>query len=289
MPRGKKIIEICRTYAERKEETNMGLPGVFMARKKDHSVYYRSSITVREKHISLGSYPTELEAHLAYKEARMVCETDTVGLADYTEDSLLSFSKWVVLVNYRDNGLYFAMPIYLKNKYFLYYLSPSHCLKFDIDDLFYYSSKKIMCRGGRLFVNDYGMQCSILNRYGIKNYAVCGKDYRFINGDATDFRYENIEVLNRFHGLSCMPAKDRSGFLYKVRIHVRSSYVVGVYKEETEAAIAYNKAADILKKNGINRNFAQNYIEGLSPAVYADIYSKLQISPAIFRLTPENT
>ena len=53
----------------------MGLPGVFMARKKDHSVYYRSSITVREKHISLGSYPTELEAHLAYKEARMVCET----------------------------------------------------------------------------------------------------------------------------------------------------------------------------------------------------------------------
>jgi hypothetical protein len=70
LPRGKKIIEICRTYAERKEETNMGLPGVFMARKKDHSVYYRSSITVREKHISLGSYPTELEAHLAYKEAR---------------------------------------------------------------------------------------------------------------------------------------------------------------------------------------------------------------------------
>ena len=87
------------------------------------------------------------------------------------------------------------MPIYLKNKYFLYYLSPSLCLKFDIDDLFYYSSKKIMCRGGRLFVNDYGMQCSILNRYGIKNYAVCGKDYHFINGDATDFRYENIEIL----------------------------------------------------------------------------------------------
>ncbi len=267
----------------------MSLPGVFIARKKDRSVYYRASVTVREKHISLGSYPTESEAHMAYKEARMISGTNSVKLEDYADTSSLSFSKWVVLVNFRDNGLYFAMPIYLKNKYFLYYLSPSRCLKFDIDDLFYYSSKKIMCRGGRLFVNDYGMQCSILNRYGIKNYAVCGKDYRFINGDATDFRYENIEVLNRFHGLTCIPSKDRSGFLYKVRIHIRSSYVVGIYKEETEAAIAYNKAADILKKNGINRNFAQNYIEGLSPAVYADIYSKLEISPAIFRLTPENT
>lgn len=267
----------------------MSLPGVFVARKRDNSVYYRSSITVREKHISLGSYSTELAAHMAYKEARMIIEMESIRLADYADDSPLSFHKWVVLINFRDNGLYVAMPIYLKNKYFLYYLSPSRCLKFDIDDLFYYSSKKIMCRGGRLFVNDYGMQCSILNRYGIKNYAVCGKDYRFINGDATDFRYENIEILNRFHGLTCIPAKNREGFLYKVRIHVRSSYVVGVYEEEIEAAIAYNKAADILKKNGINRNFAQNYIEGLSPAVYADIYSKLQISPNIFRLTPENT
>ena len=267
----------------------MSLPGVFNEKKKDHSLYYRSSITIREKHISLGSYPTELAAHLAYQEAHMISRADSVGLEDYADSSPLSFHKWVVLINFRDNGLYFSMPIYLKNKYFLYYLSPSRCLKFDIDDLFYYSSKKIMCRGGRLFVNDYGMQCSILNRYGIKNYAVCGKDYHFINGDATDFRYENIEILNRFHGLSCIPSKNRDGFLYKVRIHVRSSYVVGVYEEETEAAIAYNKAADILKKNGINRNFAQNYIEGLSPAVYADIYSKLQISSKIFRLTPENT
>lgn len=265
------------------------LPGVYTAKKKDNSIYYRSSITIQERHVSLGSYPEELAAHLAYKEARTITETDSVTLEDYTPASPLPFHKWVVLINFRDNGLYFSMPIYLKKKYFLYYLTPSCCLKFDIDDLFYYSSKKIIRRGGRLFVNDYGMQCSVLNRYGIKNYAVCGKDYRFINGDATDLRYENIEILNRFHGLTRIPARNRAGFLYKVHIHVRSSYVVGVYKEETEAAIAYNKAADILKKNGINRNFAQNYIEGLSPAVYADIYSKLQISPNIFRLTPENT
>ena len=46
---------------------------------------------------------------------------------------------------------------------------------------------------------------------------------------------------------------------------------------------------DILKKNGIDRNFTLNYIEGLSPAAYADIYTRLPISPNIFLLTPENT
>lgn len=265
------------------------LSGVYAAKKKDNSIYYRSSLTIKEKHISLGSYPDEQSAHLAYKEARFIADTDSITLDDYAPASPLPFIKWVILINFRDNGLYFSMPIYLKKKYFLYYLNPSYCLKFDIDDLFYYSSKKIMRRGGRLFVNDYGMQCSILNRYGIKNYAVYGKDYRFINGDTTDFRYENIEVINRFHGLTCIPAKNRTGFLYKVRIHVKSNYVVGTYKQEIEAAIAYNKAVDILKKNGIDRNFALNYIEGLSPAAYADIYSKLQISPSIFQLTPENT
>lgn len=265
------------------------LPGVYTAKKKDNSIYYRASITLNKKHISLGSYPDERLAHLAYQEAHLIIKSGSILLEDYTASSPLPFIKWVSLVNFRDNGLYFSMPIYLKRNFFLYYLTPSYCLKFDIDDLFYYSSKKIMQRGGHLFVNDYGMQYSILNRYGIKNYAVCGKDYRFINGDSSDFRYENIEILNRFHGLSCIPAKNRPGFLYKVHIHVRSRYVVGVYEQETEAAIAYNKAADILKKNGIDRNFAQNYIEGLSPAVYADIYSKLQISPNIFRLTPENT
>ena len=33
-----------------------------------------------------------------------------------------------------------------------YYLSPSHVLKFDPDDLFYYSSHKIMRRGNHYFV-----------------------------------------------------------------------------------------------------------------------------------------
>ena len=34
------------------------LPGVFQAKKKNGSLYYRSSLTYRAKHISLGSYDT---------------------------------------------------------------------------------------------------------------------------------------------------------------------------------------------------------------------------------------
>lgn len=264
----------------------MNLSGVYTAKKKDHSIYYRSSITFREKHISLGSYEDALTAHHAYLEAQSILNFSSITLPDYKPSSLLAFVKWVVLINFRDNGIYFSTPIYLKKNFFLYYMDASHVLKFDIDDLFYYSSKKIMRRGKHLFVNDYGMQFNILNRYGIKNYAVLGRDYRFINGDSSDFRYENIEILNRFHGIIKKPAPNGSGFVHQVRIHIRSNYVVGVYATEEEAAIAYNKAADILKKNGIDRNFPLNYVEGISPAAYADIYSRLKISPTIYQIKP---
>lgn len=267
------------------------LPGVYPAKKKDGTVIYRASVTFHGKHISLGSFADPAQAHQAYLEANTVIADGSLSVEDYPPSSPLSFGKWVSLVNFRDNGIYFPTPIYLKKKFFLYYMEPSRPLKFDIDDLFYYSGKKIMRRGGHLFVNDYGMQFGILNRYGVKNYAVAGKDYRFINGDNTDFRYENIEILNRFHGITRQPSRTTDGkcrCLFKAKVHIRSSYVVGIYETEEEAAIAYNKAVDILKKNGINRNFPLNYIEGLSPAAYADIYSRLKISPKIYSIFPNS-
>ena len=45
------------------------LPGVTKAKKKDGSVYYRSSMTIQSKHISLGSFDTEEKASQAYTEA----------------------------------------------------------------------------------------------------------------------------------------------------------------------------------------------------------------------------
>lgn len=78
----------------------------------------------------------------------------------------LSFDKAVCLLNFRDNHLYFHNPIYLRKGYFSYFLSDDMELKFDIDDLFYYAGHRIQKRQGHLFVSDYGMQYSILSRYG---------------------------------------------------------------------------------------------------------------------------
>lgn len=257
--------------------------GVYQATRKDNSIYYRSSITYKQKHISLGSYDTWEDAHRAYTEASLILRDHNRCISDYHADQMLSFEKWVILINFRDNNIYFSTPIYMRSKYFLYYLSPTKELKFDIEDLFYYSSHKIMQRNGHLFVADYGMQVNILNRYHIKNYGVKNKDYRFINGDDTDFRYENIEILNTYHGVSHVTVNGTTK--YKARIHIRGNYVIGTYDTEIEAAIAYNKAIDILSSKGLKKNYSQNYIEGLLPSKYADIYSELPISTKIKNYT----
>lgn len=253
--------------------------GVYKAERKDGSAYYRASVTYRGKHISLGSYDHAADAHQAYLSARSLLEDQSAALNHYRIDSLLSFEKWVCLVNFRDNGIYFATPIYIRPKFFYYYFSLSDFFIFDKEDLFYYSSRKISRRGGHYFVADYGMQVNIMNRYGIKNYAVEGRDYRFINGNSHDFRYENIEIINRYHGVRAVNCGGSTR--YEVRIHIKGSVTVGTYPSELEAAIAYNKAVDLLQKAGVDKAYAPNYMEGLSPAVYADLYSAVKVSPYI--------
>lgn len=261
------------------------LTGVYEITQKNGTVKYRSSITYKNKHISLGSYPSEESAHAAYQLSQKLLTDSSMTLDSYTgPSSELPFEKWVILLNYRDNGLYFANPIYLRLKYFEYYLAPHTVLRFDRDDLFYYSSHKIMQRGRHFFVADYGMQVNIANRYGIKNYAVENRDYRFINGDPYDFRYENIEIMNRYHGVRLRNTKN--GRLYAAVIHLNGNFTIGTYQSDIEAAIAYNKAIDILIKNGVSRNFTSNYIENLSPSAYANIYSKVSISSKILDYRP---
>ncbi|MDR2044250.1 MAG: hypothetical protein LBQ15_07780 [Clostridium sp.] len=261
------------------------LEGVFCTTKKNGEVSYRSSLTYRRKHISLGSYRTEDAAHLAYRAAsELVAPGSRISLRDYEPSSPLPFEKWVVLLNFRDNGLYLGVPIYIRPRFFYYYLSPDQILKFDKDDLFYYASRKIMCRGSRYFVADYGMQVSIASRYGIRSYAVTEVDYRFRNGDPTDFRRENIEILNRFHGVRKIMKNGRC--LYAARIHIRGNFLIGTYETDVEAAIAYNKAIDILRKKNVTKRFPPNYVEELSARQYAELYSKVKISPRILSYCP---
>jgi len=255
------------------------MKGVFTAKKKDGTVYYRASITYKRKHISLGGYDSMTAANAAYIQADRILNHDQPGINQYKDNMPLPFEKWVILINFRDNGIYFSTPIYARPKFFYYYLSPIDVLKFDIDDLFYYSSRKIMKRNGHLFVADYGMQVNILNRYGIRSFAVAGKDYLFLNGDDTDFRHENLQIINRYQGVAEVTYRGQKR--YRARINVPGYYVIGHYHSEIDAAIAYNKAIDILIKRGVKKHYTPNYIEGLSPSTYADIYSRLKVSDKI--------
>ena len=107
--------------------------GVFEAKKKDGTRYYRSSITYQNKHISLGSFPDEKTASLCYQTAGELLSNHALSLSDYQNESPLSFSKWVVLTNFRDNHIYIKTPIYLYRHYFRYYFSFDDFYIFDID------------------------------------------------------------------------------------------------------------------------------------------------------------
>ena len=113
------------------------LQGVYTAVRKDGTIYYRSNITYKSKHISLGSFDSELSASRAYATASTILLKETNSIEDsYFHTHALAFDKIVTLINFRDNGMYIKTPIYLRKNYFSYYLDISHELKFDIDDLY---------------------------------------------------------------------------------------------------------------------------------------------------------
>ena len=121
-----------------------------------------------------------------------------------------------------------------------------------------------------------GMQVTLLNRYGIQPHAVCGRDYVFVNNDPTDMRYENIKLLNPYHGVEIV--KTAGLDKYKARIHINGNFVIGTYNTIEKAAIAYNKAVDMAHAHGIEKNYPENYIESISGKEYADIYTSVTVS-----------
>lgn len=234
--------------------------GVYTRLMKDGRSSFRASFTFRRRHISLGSFLSLEEANLAYQMALKLISDDNLSIDDYeTEPSPLNFEKWVSILNFRDNGIYIKTPIYMKKSFFFYYLSPQDILKFDVEDLFYYSTHKIQKRGGHLFVSDYGMQVNLNTRYGIRNFSVVGKDYIFLNGDTLDFRYSNIKIINKYFGVSL--ERDFPKPVYLAKINIRGSVIIGRYESEILAALAYNKAVALLKEIGFRKKYEENYID----------------------------
>ena len=236
--------------------------GVYTAYKKDGTEYYRVSLTCQNKHISLGSFDDYKTAAAVYSEANAIVRDEKSShfvnaaekITSYSScTSALAFEKFIILLNLRDNNIYIKTPVY------------------------YYSGHKIMSRGGYFFVNDFGMQTSILARFGIRSHSVKGKDYLFRNGDEHDFRYSNVAVVNRYNGVEQIEKNGR--ILYRTRIHINGNYTIGTYTSENEAAIAYNRAIDLLAEQLLDfKNYTRNYIEGLSHIEYASIYNTVKIS-----------
>jgi len=263
----------------------INMKGVQRAYTKDKSLYYKASITYKNKHISLGSYSNENDAHKAYLEAYNIVFKNNYKLVDFCEDIKIPFEKWVILHNFRDNNYYIHTPIYLYKSYFCYYLDEKTEFKFSTEDLFFYATHKIHFRNGYYYINDHGQQINILSRYNIKNYAVLGKDYYFKNGDTHDFRTLNLEVINKYNGVSRIIKNDK--LLYTSKIFYNSSLLIGVYSTEIEAAIAYNKAIDLLNCYGIDKKSNKNYITNLSAYQYKQIYKATKISSNIINTSSQ--
>ncbi|MBQ9983231.1 MAG: hypothetical protein IJP29_01445 [Lachnospiraceae bacterium] len=263
------------------------LPGVSTAKKKNGTIYYRSSITLQRKHVSLGSFDTEEQANKAYQEACSILREGKYELADYGEHFALDFTKFIILMNYRNTNIYFKTPIYLTPDFFYYYLSPEKYLIFDREDLFFYANHKLQTRGGYFFICDYGSQYSILPRYGIKNYAKKGVDYIFVNQNEYDFRYENIKIINEYTGVTEIEQDGKT--LYETVIHINGNFLVGRYPDKNIAAVAYNKAVDTLAQKGIHRKYVQNYINDYSSSRYHEEYNKITMPKHIADYKKNNT
>lgn len=259
------------------------LKGVYKRTDSKGKDRFIASFTYKTKHISLGSFADMKAANCAYNEAlELISDTSRKSLNDYDAAMCLTFEKWISIINFRDNGLYIKNPIYLRRKFFEYYLSPCEVMKFSAEDLFYYSHHKIVRRGRHFFVADYGMQINIMHRYGIRSFAVPGRDYIFLNGDNLDFRYENLEIINHYIGVRLEKKFPKP--VYVVKIHINGSVIVGRYDNEIVAAIAYNKAANLLKDKGFKRNYELNYIDELNETEYIDIFNKAKLSKKFLRL-----
>lgn len=244
---------------------------------------YKVYFTYGGKKIYLGTFASYEEAELANAQANeiMVAPKGTLTF----DNLLLAPKKVICLCNFRDNKVYIKNPIYLYDTCFLYYVSKEVILTLDTKDLLYFSTYKIFKRGNYLYTQDSISQQNILSRFGIPNHSVRGKDYDFINGNIYDFRRSNIKIINNYKGVT--QRKKGNQTFYIANIYSFGPTVIGHYHSEIEAAIAYNKAIDLLKSQGNTKEFTYNQIPFITKGEYDAIYNKITISP---RLTcPQNT
>lgn len=245
---------------------------------KGERITYKVYFLYEKKKLYLGLYDSNESAATALQEANEIMNAPP-GTLDFPH-SLIEFKKIISLCNFRDHKIYIKNPIYLMENYFYYYLSKDITLIFDMKDLLFFSTYKISKRGNYLYTHDSISQQSLLNRFGILNHSIPGKDYVFKNGNPYDFRRANIEIINSYKGV-CKKIIDDKVF-YTATIYTTQPLVLGHYPSEITAAIAYNKAADFLMTQlGVQREYILNTIPFITKAEYDAIYTSIKLSPRL--------
>ena len=72
----------------------------------------------------------------------------------------------------------------------------------------------------------------------------------------------------------------RGGYYFVNDYGMQTSILIGTYGAEYEAAIAYNKVADMLEPV-FPVNYTRNYIEDISHITYAAAYNSVKISKRV--------
>lgn len=244
---------------------------------------YRLYYPYHKHKIYIGLYDLEETALAALSLIESIMAQDAVPFSlqnpKSPNESLLPSKKYISLLNLRDNGILIHNPIYIYKDYFKYYLSQSTVLTFDMRDLLFFSTNKIYQRGNYFYTKNTFMQTNLLSRYGIAPHSKLGVHYHFKNNNPYDLRRENLEITSHYKGV--ITTTRQGNTIYITKIFNQKTIVVGHYKTENDAAIAYNKACDILQGTGVMREYARNELPFLTHTEYLEIYNSILISPRL--------
>ena len=253
---------------------------IYPATHECYRVYY----LYKTKKIYIGLYNTYEEALWAYEFVEKLFTSD-LSLNEYSNSCPIPFEKFVACINFRVTHMYFKTPIYVYTDHFKYYLTPDLWLTFDLKDLLYFSTKRIHKRGDYLYTYIGDHQENILKRFGFNRPMTYLKDYTFLNGNRYDFRRKNIQVINHYYGVSLETKYNKPTYVTRITLN-KGTLVVGHYTSDMLAAIAYNKAVDLVTASLKEHNYPKNTFPFLTRQEYENLYLSLPISK---RLTHKST
>lgn len=257
------------------------MPYIYPAKKDHYRVYY----LYKSRKIYIGLYNNYDQATLAYDFTHHLFNS-SFSIEDFTEDCLIPFEKFITCINYRDTGIYIKTPIYIHKDHFKYYFAYNFYLLFDLKDLLYFSTNKIHKRGEYLYTYIGDHQESILKRFGFSKKMTYLTDYCFVNDNRYDFRRHNIKVINHYTGVFSEVKFNKPTFV--TRIFTDKYIVVGHYETEVQAAIAYNRAVDLLKDSPFASKYQKNTFPFLTRHEYEQIYTNLLISKRLIHMSTQN-